>query len=214
MVVLWLPPCILDRIKRSEPNVCWWDPSKNVKFVYFIAVVGHHVPCFIIIYCYISVLYLTRKRLVRPRMNPKAHRRHVSATAEATTHSNVQCDTDSTSRSAYAAGSVNASLLKSPKNVANHRVRQTQIAEDGSSREKKIFVTLNYILFTYLLCWLPFHIIFDISFIAPELVPAWVYSFGFWLTYLNSTLNPIVYACSNKEFRKAFKRVVSCKCRH
>ena len=212
VLIIWLPPCILDRVKWGEPEVCWWDPSKNEEFVYFIAVVGHHVPCAIIIYCYICVLYLTRKRLkVRPGVKTKAPKRQVTQATVSTTISSQQPDSDSVSAST--AGNVNPSSSSNSDTVKDIRSKQTKSTDtdDGGNKEKKIFVTLSYILFTYLLCWLPFHIIFDLSFIAPDLVSADVYTFGFWLAYLNSTLNPIIYAYSNKEFRKAFKRVITCK---
>ena len=78
-------------------------------------------------------------------------------------------------------------------------------------KEKNIFITLSYIIFFYLICWVPFHFVFDISAINPALVPEYIYTFAFWLTYFNSTLNPFLYAYSNKEFRMAFKEVLKCK---
>ena len=93
-------------------------------------------------------------------------------------------------------------------NSSNPDKRQSRTTSD---REKNIFVTLSYIIFSYLACWVPFHFVFDISAINPDLVPEWLYTFTFWLTYLNSTLNPFLYAYSNKEFKVAFKEVLQCK---
>ena len=55
VLVVWLPPCIMDRIQWSEPGVCKWEPSNNVEFVYFIASCGHHLPCVIMVVCYVKV---------------------------------------------------------------------------------------------------------------------------------------------------------------
>ncbi len=84
-------------------------------------------------------------------------------------------------------------------------------AAHHENKEINIFITLSYIIFSYLLCWVPFHFVFDISAISPELVPEPIYTFTFWLTYFNSTLNPFLYAYSNKEFKQAFKKVVKCR---
>lgn len=35
----------------------------------------------------------------------------------------------------------------------------------------------------------------------------------FWLGYFNSCLNPIIYPCSSKEFKRAFLRILGCQCR-
>lgn len=35
----------------------------------------------------------------------------------------------------------------------------------------------------------------------------------FWLGYFNSCLNPIIYPCSSKEFKRAFLRILGCECR-
>lgn len=83
-------------------------------------------------------------------------------------------------------------------------------------REAKVFKTLTYIIVGYIVCWVPFHIVFDISAIAPDIVPEKVYIATFWLAYLNSTINPFLYNFSSPEFKQAFKNIVrSCtKCLH
>ena len=62
MLVVWLAPCVVDRIRWSEPNVCKWEPSKNREFVIFVAIVGHHLPDVIMIFCFIRVFAAMRKR--------------------------------------------------------------------------------------------------------------------------------------------------------
>jgi len=39
-------------------------------------------------------------------------------------------------------------------------------------------------------------------------LPRELEAFFFWLGYLNSTVNPILYAIFNEEFRKAFKKIL------
>ena len=34
------------------------------------------------------------------------------------------------------------------------------------------------------------------------------FSFAFWLGYSNSALNPVIYTVFNKDFRRAFKRIL------
>ena len=69
MLAVWLGPCIVDRIRWSQPGVCIWEPSKNKEFVIFVAVVGHHTPCAIIIFCYYKIYMLMRakRRAIAPQ---------------------------------------------------------------------------------------------------------------------------------------------------
>ncbi|KAH3705193.1 hypothetical protein DPMN_080259 [Dreissena polymorpha] len=83
----------------------------------------------------------------------------------------------------------------------------------GNCRERRIFVTLTFVVGSYLICWFPFYIAFDTYAWAPDFVPADLYTFFFWMTYFNSTLNPFIYAYTNKEFRLAFIKVIKCLCR-
>ncbi len=102
-----------------------------------------------------------------------------------------------------------ANVLQVP-NTQDKARRSKKKVQSHYEKEKNIFITLSYIIFSYLACWVPFHFVFDISAINPDLVPEWLYTLTFWLTYFNSTLNPFLYAYSNKEFKMAFKEVLQC----
>ncbi|ELT88381.1 hypothetical protein CAPTEDRAFT_195667 [Capitella teleta] len=44
--------------------------------------------------------------------------------------------------------------------------------------------------------------------------PEWFFKVIFWLGYCNSTMNPVIYAMSSREFKRAFIRILKCQCRH
>ncbi|XP_050409341.2 alpha-1A adrenergic receptor-like, partial [Patella vulgata] len=62
MVALWLPACIVDRIKNAADKVCIWEPSLNPEYVFVIALIGHHGACFVLLFCYLQVFFFMRKR--------------------------------------------------------------------------------------------------------------------------------------------------------
>lgn len=72
--------------------------------------------------------------------------------------------------------------------------------------------TLGLIIGGFVLCWLPFFInatIMPLCGINCSSVPRWVDSAVLWLGYLNSILNPLIYAIWDRNFRKAFRQLWS-----
>lgn len=39
-----------------------------------------------------------------------------------------------------------------------------------------------------------------------------VFKVFFWLGYVNSCINPMIYPCFSQEFKKAFQNVLCCRC--
>ncbi|XP_041121546.1 alpha-1B adrenergic receptor-like [Polyodon spathula] len=82
------------------------------------------------------------------------------------------------------------------------------------SRQKKAAKTLGIVVGMFILCWLPFFLALPIgSFFTDLRLPDTVFKVIFWLGYFNSCLNPIIYPCSSKEFKRAFLRILKCQCR-
>uniref|UniRef100_H3AX37 Alpha-1B adrenergic receptor n=2 Tax=Latimeria chalumnae TaxID=7897 RepID=H3AX37_LATCH len=82
------------------------------------------------------------------------------------------------------------------------------------SKEKKAAKTLGIVVGMFILCWLPFFLVLPLgSFFSSLRPPETVFKVIFWLGYFNSCLNPIIYPCFSKEFKRAFIRILKCQCR-
>lgn len=80
-------------------------------------------------------------------------------------------------------------------------------------REHKAAKTLGIIMGCFMFCWLPFFIWYTTTNVCgPERCkhPPIVTDVLFWIGYFNSTMNPIIYAFFNREFRNAFRRLLRC----
>lgn len=80
-------------------------------------------------------------------------------------------------------------------------------------REHKAARTLGIIMGTFILCWLPFFLWYVSTTVCGEEAcpcPDIVVALVFWIGYFNSTLNPLIYAYFNRDFREAFKNTLQC----
>jgi octopamine/tyramine receptor len=80
------------------------------------------------------------------------------------------------------------------------------------SKERRAARTLGIIMGTFVVCWLPFFLIYVIGpFCESCCLSSKFVNFITWLGYINSALNPIIYTIFNIEYRRAFKRLLGIK---
>ncbi|KAK6474923.1 5-hydroxytryptamine receptor 4-like isoform X1 [Huso huso] len=82
----------------------------------------------------------------------------------------------------------------------NHRMRT----------ETKAAKTLGIIMGCFCLCWAPFFITNVVDPFIDYAVPEKLWATCLWLGYINSMLNPFLYAFLNKSFRRAFLIILCC----
>lgn len=81
-------------------------------------------------------------------------------------------------------------------------------------RERRVAKSLSVVVGGFIVCWLPFFIVYliepfcDTCVFHPTLTACLV-----WLGWVNSAINPFIYAMNNKDFKKAFLRLTIDKCR-
>lgn len=73
-------------------------------------------------------------------------------------------------------------------------------------KEKRATLILGLIMGSFIACWLPFFFMYILR-LGYE-IPGLAFSTAFWLGYMNSALNPVIYTIFNKDFRRAFRRIL------
>jgi len=80
------------------------------------------------------------------------------------------------------------------------------------SKERRAARTLGIIMGVFILCWLPFFLMYVIVPFCESCCPSAKFvNFITWLGYINSALNPIIYTIFNMDFRRAFKKLLHIK---
>jgi hypothetical protein len=73
-------------------------------------------------------------------------------------------------------------------------------------KEKRATLILGLIMGSFIACWLPFFFMYILRLVCH--IPGIAFSTAFWLGYMNSALNPVIYTIFNKDFRRAFRRIL------
>jgi len=83
-------------------------------------------------------------------------------------------------------------------------------------QERKAAKTLSAILLAFIITWTPYSVLTVVNAIlgkelAEQLIPQVVWNLSYYLCYINSTVNPVLYALCNAAFRRTYVRILTCR---
>ncbi|KFV19869.1 Histamine H1 receptor, partial [Tauraco erythrolophus] len=97
-------------------------------------------------------------------------------------------------------------LRKTWQSLHSHSQRHIQGLH--GNRERKAAKQLGVIMAAFMLCWIPYFVLFMVIAFHGHEQYSKLHMFTIWLGYVNSTLNPFLYPLCNQNFKKTFKRIL------
>ncbi|CAH1269477.1 HRH3 [Branchiostoma lanceolatum] len=88
-----------------------------------------------------------------------------------------------------------------------------KLSFDHMGRELRVAKTLAIVVVVFAICWTPFTIFTLIRTLCSSCIVDELYEVSFWFLWLNSTINPIVYAAFHTQFRAAFQSLICQWCK-
>ncbi|NWR42916.1 HRH1 protein, partial [Regulus satrapa] len=76
------------------------------------------------------------------------------------------------------------------------------------NRERKAAKQLGVIVAAFMLCWIPYFVLFMVATFHDHKRLLEARRVTMWLGYINSTLNPFLYPLCNQNFKKTFKKIL------
>ncbi|CAH1790719.1 unnamed protein product [Owenia fusiformis] len=181
-------------IPEMECFIPFYD---NIYFLLFGSAVEFIVPFFVMCILNFLIYWEIRKRsrgvLVRTGKVVPVSNDTVSTTA------------NSTDDGASVAGGEKKGEVKQTTGT----VPQAQ-PKNSYHKDRKAAINVAILVVVFAICWGPYEISALISAICPTCVNPVLADIAFWMLWLNSTVNPILYPFLNRGFRNAFKSML-CK---
>ncbi|CAF3357590.1 unnamed protein product [Rotaria socialis] len=148
-----------------------------------------------------------------------------TATSAVTIHSNIEQFTNtkisSSSLSSVASrrqntissftlhrNSMSSNLILNSSSNMNRRTSSKIKQSTVWNQQEKAFRQLFAIVFGFACCFLPYFVLYMVVAFCGSCVSERFVTATIWLGYVNSTINPFLYALSNKHFRRTFHRIL------
>ncbi|XP_051869548.1 histamine H2 receptor-like [Pristis pectinata] len=96
--------------------------------------------------------------------------------------------------------------------IAREQARRINITSRNTIlKEHKATVTLATVMGVFIICWFPYFTVFLHDGISGIRSDNTTFVVVLWLGYVNSGMNPIVYAVLNRDFRMAYQKLLFCR---
>uniref|UniRef100_A0A9J8BL79 G-protein coupled receptors family 1 profile domain-containing protein n=1 Tax=Cyprinus carpio carpio TaxID=630221 RepID=A0A9J8BL79_CYPCA len=93
--------------------------------------------------------------------------------------------------------------------VAKYQAKVVNCVTGISRSQRKAAKTLGIVVMVYFVCWIPYYIVILIE--GNDTKESVEFNVTCWIVYMNSCMNPLIYALFYKWFRKSAKHILTLK---
>ncbi|XP_015904375.1 alpha-1A adrenergic receptor-like [Parasteatoda tepidariorum] len=183
----------------ENPYTC--EVTKQMGYVLFSVSFSFYIPCFIIFIVYFRIYKAAIEQTKFLQTGVKVVKTGHETTKELTLRVHAGAHHVLSHAPRVGNDKTNVKLT-----MANLQGRLSKFR-----RQKKAAKTLGIVVGVFILCWFPFFFILPLGTLCRQCyIPQLLFDIFFWTGYVNSCLNPIIYACSSRDFKRAFRQVLHC----
>jgi uncharacterized membrane protein len=216
---------------HTNDNECVF--SEDSGYLIFSSIVSFYTPLIIMVFVYYRIYkaatartksLMTGTKVIAPhglRGEVMTLRIHRGKAAVRNGHDNINYHrpayTDTETDSASHMTRSDSDDDNRPARFIKKKIQKFAIGRKLSklAKEQKAAKTLGIVMGVFIICWVPFFvtnvlwaICRDVCVVHPDIF----FPIFTWLGYINSGMNPIIYALSMRDFRRAFRRLLCSWC--
>lgn len=221
-LLLVLPYILALKMKDDQCGEDWPIPLAVKLYTLGLFIFQYALPLLIIGFAYSMVALKLREQaslLARNRQASGISESAYNKAKNASANKHIEGPEESEMPSNDPSGMYNQTSVKScPQESSTNKSSNTcpRQEEKRLKRTTKIVKMLVAVVLLYAICLLPNQVAWLwYEFGSAETSPHFnkILTFGSIMVYVNSCVNPILYAGMNDEFRKGFARILKCSCK-
>ncbi|KAI7792050.1 putative muscarinic acetylcholine receptor M2-like, partial [Triplophysa rosa] len=217
--ILWAPAILFWQFivgGRTVPEKeCYIQFFSNAAVTFGTAIAAFYLPVIIMMVLYWQISRASKSRVKKDNRKPSGGNLEVASPSQTRENTaNKPTNNNVTAEEAERGQTQIVTLPRMPRwrsKIVKMTKQPPKKKKAPSSREKKVTRTIMAILVAFVATWTPYNVMVLINTFCSSCIPNTVWTIGYWLCYINSTINPACYALCNITFKKTFKQLLLCQ---